>query len=234
MEKILSNLSEDFEITIRDAKCYIGIEMKRNGVSISITQQAFINKSLRGFNMLGCKNSSVPAEPENSLIKPIDTRETDETLKNIPYREAVGNLLYIAMNTRPEIAYAVSFVSQFCHNFDHSHWNAVKKIFRYLKATIDYGIVYSKTGKPNFQLICYTDADFGGDLDTSKSRSGYIFLLNESPVTRAALSTTEAKYCFVSRSERNFMVTAFVRRTQFFSRRCYNHESGQSECDKAC
>ncbi|KAG5895390.1 hypothetical protein JTB14_018745 [Gonioctena quinquepunctata] len=89
IEKILSNLSENFEITFGDARCYIGIEMKRNGESISITQQAFINKSLRKFNMLECKNSSVPAEPGNSLRKPIDTREIDETLKNIPYREAV-------------------------------------------------------------------------------------------------------------------------------------------------
>ncbi|KAG5873876.1 hypothetical protein JTB14_031409 [Gonioctena quinquepunctata] len=62
-----------------------------------------------------------------------------------------------------------------------------------------------KTGKPNFQLICYTDADFGGDLDTRKSRSGYIFLLNESPVTWAsqrqqvvAVSITGAQYIALS------------------------------------
>ncbi|KAG5899108.1 hypothetical protein JTB14_021611 [Gonioctena quinquepunctata] len=71
-KNIVKTVSEDFEITIGDARCYFGIEMKRNGVSISITQKALINKSLRKFNMLECKNSSVPAEPGNSLRKPID------------------------------------------------------------------------------------------------------------------------------------------------------------------
>ncbi|KAG5862508.1 hypothetical protein JTB14_019904 [Gonioctena quinquepunctata] len=77
----------------------------------------------------------------------------------------------------------------------------IQDIAEYLKATIDYDNVYSRTGKPNFRLKGCTDADFGGDLDTKKSRSGYIFLLNESPVTWAserqqvvAPSTTEAEY----------------------------------------
>lgn len=76
------------------------------------------------------------------------------------------------MNTSPDIAYAVNFVSQFGNKFNYTHWNVVKKIVKYLKATINCGIVYNKTENSDSQLMVYTDADFGEDLDTRKSRSG--------------------------------------------------------------
>lgn len=203
IEKILSYLRTDFEITIGDAKCYVGFEIERNRLrnEMFICQESFITKALKKFNMSECVSSSIPAEPGTRMKKP----DANNNSFTAPYREAIGTLLYIALNTRPDIAYSVNFLSQFNNAFSHEHWKAVKKIFRYLKNTNGHGILYRKSSDGNLQLSGYTDADYGGDLDTRKSRSGYIFLMNESPITWiskrqsvVALSTTEAEYIALS------------------------------------
>jgi hypothetical protein len=56
-------------------------------------------------------------------------------MRNIPYREAVGSLMYAAMGTRPDIAFATSTMAQYCENPNWKHWEAVKRIFRYLLRT---------------------------------------------------------------------------------------------------
>ena len=89
-----------------------------------------------------------------------------------------------------------------CSTTQYIHWEAVKRVFRYLKATSDYGICFG--GISNYaqnQLIGFCDSDYAADVDTRKSRSGYVFLLNGGAVAWAsskqgcvATSTTEAEY----------------------------------------
>ena len=82
-------------------------------------------------------------------------------------------------------------------NINQKHWMTIKKVLRYLKETSDYMLCYQ--GKNDLQLIGYFDADWGGDIDQSKSTSGYVFLLNDSAIlwsskkqSCVALSTMEA------------------------------------------
>ena len=115
------------------------------------------------------------------------------------YQSAVGSLLYLSIATRPDITYAVSNVAKFCAKPTKEHWVAVKRIFRYLKGTQQYGLLYSKSDSSN--CVGFSDADWGGDLDDRKSTSGYLFQVGGTAIswrskkqTCVALSTAEAEY----------------------------------------
>ena len=123
----------------------------------------------------------------------------------------VGMLLYLATCTRPDIAYAVSQVARFSSSPKQSHVSAIKTIIRYLKRTIDQGIIMRPDGTVN--LDAYVDADFAGlhrhekdyDPTSSKSRTGYFLFLGNCPLyyksslqTEISLSTLEAEYSALS------------------------------------
>jgi hypothetical protein len=114
---------------------------------------------------------------------------------------AVGSLMYLATQTRPDISYTVGVLARFNSNPGEAHWKAVKHLFRYIKGTLDYRLTYSKTPPLPHPFATYTDADHGGCKDTGKSTGGYLVMMNGGPVswrskrqTTVSLSTTEAEY----------------------------------------
>lgn len=130
------------------------------------------------------------------------TEEEKIEMKNIPYRQAIGSLLFLTMITRPDISFSVNVLSRYCENPGKEHWSGVKRIFRYLKGTTEYGITY---GRNSEKLIGFPDADWGSDIDERKSITGYIFTLYGGAITwcckkqpTVALSTTEAEYMAVT------------------------------------
>lgn len=196
---MLTNLKERFDITVSDAKIFVGLEMERDREKqlIKVHQRQYVNRILHKFNMDQAKPVSVPAEPGIHLQIPVN--QGDNSSKNEPYREAVGSLIFLATVSRPDISYAVSQVSRFLNNWDTSHWQAVKRILRYLKKTKNFSIVYKRS--KNACVEGYTDADYAGCHDTRRSTSGYIFMCASGPITWSsqrqsvvALSTTEAEY----------------------------------------
>ncbi|GBP08164.1 Retrovirus-related Pol polyprotein from transposon TNT 1-94 [Eumeta japonica] len=102
-----------------------------------------------------------------------------ENKKCFPYREAVGSLMFAAIVTRPDIMFAVSTVSRFLNSHDQSHWNAVKKIFKYLKGTLSFGLCFRSN--ENNTLESYSDADYANDPVTRRSTTGYVFMKMEQP-----------------------------------------------------
>ncbi|CAL1672135.1 unnamed protein product [Lasius platythorax] len=129
--------------------------------------------------MTDAKTVATPAEYNTHL----STEMSNNTLEiTVPYREAIGSLMFAACISRPDIMYAVSVVSRYLTKPGHEHWLAVKRILRYIKGTINYGIVYEGTVE-DWRLIGFTDADYAGDQDTRKSTSGYIFTLCGGPVS---------------------------------------------------
>ena len=97
------------------------------------------------------------------------------------YRSIIGSLRYL-VNSRPDLAYSVGYVSRFMENPTTEHLNAVKRILRYIVGTIDYGCYYKRGGN-ELKLHGYNDADMGGDIDTRKSTTGMLFFLGSCPVT---------------------------------------------------
>ncbi|XP_046602591.1 secreted RxLR effector protein 161-like [Neodiprion lecontei] len=153
--------------------------------------------------MSDAKCLSVPADP-HVVLNPIIAGE--EKAEKVPFREVVGSLIFLAIVSRPDIAYAVNSVSRFLNNHSDEHWRAVKRILAYLSGTIGYGIEFCGSGS---ELVDYSDADYAEDAETRRSTTGYVFQLAGGPITWASqrqklvtLSTTEAEYVVASVTSR--------------------------------
>ena len=114
------------------------------------------------------------------------------------YRSVVVSLQYLAL-TRPDVSYAVNRLSQFMHRPTVDHWNAVKRVLRYLSGTLTHGILLRKQSAP--LLHAFSDADWSGDSDDYVSTNGYIVYLGSQPLSwtskkqkGVARSSTEAEY----------------------------------------
>ena len=150
--------------------------------------------------MESCNPVATPAEAGQKLTK---GTEDSEYVDKVLYQSAVGSLLYLLMRTRPDITFAVSCVARFCSNPTTQHMRAVKRILRYLRGTTNQGLLYKKNGSK--EVVGFSDADWGGDVDDRKSTSGYVFQIGGSTVswrskkqTSVALSTAEAEYISLS------------------------------------
>jgi len=150
--------------------------------------------------MQECKPVSTPFPMNYKLSSGMCPSNEAERMKmsRVPYASALGSLMYAMICTRPDIAQAVGVVSRFMADPGREHWNAVKRILRYIKGTSDVDLCY---GGSEFIVKGYVDSDFAGDLDKKKSTTGYVFTLAGGAVswlsklqTVVALSTTEAEY----------------------------------------
>ena len=164
--------------------------------NIWIGQPVYTNNLLKRFGMQDCKAVSTPVDTSTKLVK---ATSDDECIDQQLYQSAIGSLLYLSVSTRPDITYAVSTLARFSSNPTKQHWTALKRILRYLKGTVNYGINYSK--KDSQDCICYSDADWAGDINDRRSTSGYLFQISGGAVTWSskkqlcvALSTAEAEY----------------------------------------
>ena len=96
-------------------------------------------------------------------------------MSKIPYREAIGSLMWAAVATRPDIAFAVSLLSQFLENPGEIHWKAVERIMRYLNGMKNYKLTL---GRNHDSLLGYADADWTSQ-DHRHSISAYNFQIEE-------------------------------------------------------
>ena len=115
------------------------------------------------------------------------------------YRSIVGGLRYLC-HTRPDIVFAVGYISRFMEEPTTEHMAAVKHLLRYIAGTRGFGCSYTKLKEPA-DLIGYSDADMAGDVDDRKSTTGVLFRLGSMPITWqsskqkvVALSSCEAEY----------------------------------------
>ena len=169
------------------------------GNCVWLHQKQYIKLMLKKFGLADANNVSTPADCNVKLVK---YDQVSGSTDHVEYQSMVGSLLYAGLRTRPDIAQAVGAVSKFCSNPTEAHKTAVKRIFRYLKKTMNLALKYCKDGKP---VTGFSDADWGGDLDDRRSTTGNLFLLAGGAVSWlskkqavVALSTTEAEYVALS------------------------------------
>ena len=188
----------------------VGIDFVPVGNGMLLTQGNYVRKLVKRFHMEECKPTAMPADPTLRLTKAgyvkKDPSASQAESCNFPFRELIGALTYITTATRPDCAYAVNFLAQYnsCPTVDH--WEAAKRILRYLKGTADYGIYYRPTGKP---LTAFADADWSHSMDDRRSITGYAFYLAGAPVVyrsirqpNVTLSTMESEYVALSECAR--------------------------------
>ncbi|XP_047319679.1 secreted RxLR effector protein 161-like [Impatiens glandulifera] len=127
--------------------------------------------------------------------------ETEITeIKNVLYSNAIGSVMYLRINTRPDIAYTISCLSRFMSNPGMPHWNSLKWLLRYLKITVDVVLTFSKCSVGT-KLVGYVDSNYVNDRDNRKSINSYVFTLCGSCISWksqlqpiVALSTTKSEY----------------------------------------
>lgn len=186
----------------------LGIEFTRDEEDrVYLNQSLYLEKVLERFGMSECKPTMTPMDVNVKLEKPKCVK--NDVMNQYPYQSLIGALMYLAVTTRPDIAYAVNYLSQFNTNYDVDHWKAAKRVLRYLKGTSDYGLVYERTDLPLFGVV---DADWGSNAIDRKSYSGFAFILAGAPISwearkqrTIALSSTEAEYMAISEATKEAM-----------------------------
>ena len=168
--------------------------MHQTSEGVWIGQPAYTRNVLEKFGMSNSKSVATPVDSSSRLMN-----DSGEKCDQQPYQAAVGTLLYLSVWTRPDIAYAVGNVAKFCADPRKEHWTAVKRIFRYLTGTTNYGLSYIRDN--NSGCVGFSDSDWAGDPNDRKSTSGYLFFIGSAPVSWrskkqscVALSSAEAEY----------------------------------------
>lgn len=183
------------------ANWLLGVKITRDleARTLSLSQSSYINSILTRFNFTDLKPFATPMDPSIHFSKDQCPKTPEEIadMARIPYREAIGSLIYCAVATRPDIAFPTSLLAQYMENPGRVHWEAVKRIFRYLSGTKDWRLTYGTTDK---FLEGYTDAD-GSSQEHRHAISGYVFLINGGAVSWSSkkqelvtLSTAESEY----------------------------------------
>ena len=167
-----------------------------------VHQRSYVNEILRRGNMGDAKAVGSPGIPGVVLSKSMQPQsgKDQDVMKNRPYANLTGALIYLVSCTRPDMAYSTSQLAKFMADPGQAHWNAVQRALKYLVGTADLGVKYSKWKSMDVKLTIYCDADFAADVDSRRSQSGIIVMINEQPVhwiskrqSMVALATCEAE-----------------------------------------
>ena len=197
-------LMKEFSMTdLGEIKRFLGMEIKRNREkrSIAVYQKAYVEGILRKYRM---DQSNPMPTPIGTEYHPHKRLENEEPADKQLYQSLVGSLIYAANTTRPDIAAAVGIAGQFMSDPSIYHWKAVKRILRYLKGTIKKGLVLGGDDQ-NMVLEAWVDSDWASDVETRKSRAGFVVKLGSGAVMWGskkqqvvALSSSEAEYMALS------------------------------------
>jgi hypothetical protein len=203
--QVVNGLRAKFEITdLGEPTRLLGMRVACNSATgaIALSQESYIRELLQRFNIEDCKPSQLPHQPGMFLTESMSpsTQEEKEAMSNTPYGELIGALLWLSINTRPDILPAVGVLCRFVKNPGQRHWSAAKLVLRYLRGTLQFGILYESDQK-NDQLIGYVDSDWASDPETRRSVTGYVLRFAKAAIavkskrqTSVSTSSVQAEY----------------------------------------
>lgn len=209
IESTLTQLGKHFTLKSSPLNLFLGLHVHVDkDHNIWINQYKYIKTIIKRFELENCRTLSVPADTSIYDIPPQNGPRKQER----PYRHLLGSLLWCAICSRPDICFAVGYLSRFMENYSEQHWQAGLKVLRYLQGTADLSIRYSGAAAPPLAetLQIYSDADFAACKITRRSVSGSIALLAGGPVLWASqqqrsvtLSSTEAEFFALTDCSKN-------------------------------
>ncbi|XP_027338317.1 uncharacterized protein LOC113852279 [Abrus precatorius] len=213
MIKFKKSMMQTFEMTdLGKMRFFLSIEVLQKSEEIFVCQQKYANDVLKKFAMSESKHVKSPIVPGSKINRDIDGAMMDDTY----FKQIVGSLMYLTA-TRPNIMYNVSLISKYMSKPTELHLQSTKRILRYLKGTTSYGIFYRKEREEN--LLAFTNSNYIGDKDDSKSTFGYVFLLSLGAVSWMSkkqpivtLSSTKVEFMAVAASACQAMWTRRVSR----------------------
>ena len=211
MVEVKAMLKREYDMSdLGELHYCLGVEFTRQRAARTITmsQSKYVEEVLKRFNMEGCKSIGTPLDVKQKMSKLTDEEfeAVKEEMQDVPYKAAVGSLMYAMVATRADLAFPMSVVSQYMAKSGPMHWAVVKRIMRYLQGTLELKLVL---GGKSLALVGFCDADWAGDASDRRSTTGYVFMLgggaiswNSKKQPTIALSTTEAEYMAVSQCTR--------------------------------
>jgi hypothetical protein len=198
VQEIKDQVASAFEARdLGEAVYFLGITIERDRANheIKIFKERMTLDLVERYGVAEAKDKPIPLSAGTQLS--LDSGE-ELDVQQYPYGSLVGGMLYLSVCTRPDIAYAVGVLSKYMAKPRTAHWNAAKGVLRYLKGTSDSGITFRGSDS---SLTGYCDADYAGDMDTRRSTTGYVFMMNGGAISwsshrqpTVAVSTTEAEY----------------------------------------
>ncbi|KAK2455989.1 putative mitochondrial protein [Trifolium repens] len=165
---VKSLLGNNFDMKdLGEANVILGIKITRSEKGISLDQSHYVEKILKKYGYYDCKPACTPYDPSVKLFK-----NTGESVRQTAYASIIGSLRYATDCTRPDIAYVVGLLCRFTSRPSNEHWQAIERVMRYLKRTMNLGLHYQR-----FPAVLegYSDADWNTLSDDSKATSGFIF-----------------------------------------------------------
>ncbi|GJX08225.1 retrovirus-related pol polyprotein from transposon TNT 1-94 [Tanacetum coccineum] len=190
-----------FEMSLMgEMKFFLGLQIHQSPRGIFINQAKYALEILKKHGMEKCDTIGTPMATKPKLDADLSGKLVDQT----DYRSKIRSLMYLT-SSRPDIVQAVCYCARYQARPTEKHLKEVKRIFRYLRGTINMGLWYPKDS--GFELTAFSDADHAGCLDTRKSTSGGIQFLGDKLVSWmskkqdcTAMSSAEAEYVALSAS----------------------------------
>ena len=203
LDGIKAALSRAFDVRdLGDATWFLGmkIERDRDAGTVKLSQPTMTNDLVTKHGLSDARTKTTPLSNALKLSKLDGELLQGQDKHN--YSEVVGSLLYLSVCTRPDIAQAVGALTRFMSCPTTVHWQAAMGVLRYLAGTPDLGITFTSSAGPDSgELQGYCDADYAGDIDSRRSTTGYVFVLNGGAISwssrlqhTVAVSTAEAEY----------------------------------------
>ncbi|GKC94053.1 ribonuclease H-like domain-containing protein [Tanacetum coccineum] len=194
LQQIIDSLHDEFDMTdLGVLNYFLGISADHNSTGLFLSQRKYALQLLERAHMVHCNPSRTPVDTESKLGQegvPVQ----DPTL----YRNLVGVLQYLTF-TRPDLSYAIQHVCLYMHDLREPHFAALKRILRYVRGTVDFGLLLYASATTS--LVGYTDSDWAGCPSTRRSTSGYCVFLGNNLLSWSAKrqhtishSSAEAEY----------------------------------------
>ncbi|GKB83501.1 retrovirus-related pol polyprotein from transposon TNT 1-94 [Tanacetum coccineum] len=196
-----------FEMSLMgEMKFFLGLQIHQSPKGIFINQAKYALEILKKHNIDNCHSIGTPLATKPKL----DIDLSGEPVDQSDYHSKIGSLVYLT-SSRPDLVQAVCYCARYQARPTQKHLKEVKRIFKYLKGTINMGLWYPKDS--GFELTAFSDADHAGCIDTRKSTSRGIYFLADKLVSWmskkqncTAMSSVEAEYVALSASYAQVMV----------------------------
>ncbi|KAL8124885.1 hypothetical protein AgCh_012520 [Apium graveolens] len=186
LQKTVDYLKAEFEMKdLGRTNLCLGLQNKHLPNGIFVHQSSYTEKILKRFYMDKSHPFNSPMvvrslDKKKDVFRPKE--ENEEILgPEVPYLSAIGALMYLANNTRPDITFSVNLLARHSNAPTWRHWYGVKHIFRYLRGTTDMGLFYSNKSKA--VLTGYADAGYLSDPDKARSQTGYLFTYGDTTIS---------------------------------------------------
>ncbi|XP_016700080.1 uncharacterized mitochondrial protein AtMg00810-like [Gossypium hirsutum] len=152
-----------FEMFYLGEMCYFfSIEVSQTQQGIFISQKACASKILNRFSIKNCKVTSTPIFVREKLFSQCGFEKVNQST----YKSLLRCLLYL-IATRPDIMFAINLLSRFMHYCNVNHFQATKRVLKYIKGTLSFGFMFTKVD--SMKLLSFADSDWAGSIDEMKS-----------------------------------------------------------------